>query len=390
MNLVEMLHEGGLGAYAALALGLLGALLGFAAIALSISRSKAGFGLGIATLIVADLTAMAGLMGTLWGRSQVQAALAFVDSKVDAERILAGGWAEAANAALIGFFAALLPLMLGGAAAVMGARPAASTTLRMHGEPQLTTDDSKVPRLMLVAIVEGITLISLGAAWVFAHQSPPAGKYNFLRDDQTAWNLASSIEAVNRDPSRGCPQLEEDLQRHWGATDKNEWPRVMQLPIPPPLLDEAKAAARTCVEDRLERHDDVAGLLTSPLLQDDALRARVRTDGAIPSLPPEAAGGDALDKASIAKVVRSARDVIRNCYERELVREPKLAGKVEIEFTISGRGDVSDANATEATTMTNAKVVSCVREAIETLHFPAPEDGQPVTVKYPFVLNPAP
>ncbi|MGV3620182.1 MAG: AgmX/PglI C-terminal domain-containing protein [Archangium sp.] len=385
MNLVEMLQEGGLGAYAALGLGVLGALLGFIAIASSISRSKAGFSLGIVTLITAALTALVGIAGTMGGRAQMQNALAYVENKVDAEHILLAGWAEAANASLIGFFAALLPFMLGGAAAVLGVRAVASNTLRIQGEPQVDTGDNKTPRLMMVAVVEGIALLCVGGAWVVAHQEPPPGKYNFARND-SAWRLASDIEAVSKEPARACQSFEETLNERWPAADKNEWPRVID--VPPSLAEETKRAARTCVEYRLEKNDDVAALLTSPLLMEDELREKVRTHGAIPSLPPPSTGSS-LDKETIRKVVSGARKAVQNCYERALKNDPKLSGKVMIEFTIGGRGDVTEANASEGTTIKSAEVVSCVREAIERLKFPAPEDGEPVTVNYPFVLSPA-
>lgn len=379
MNLVEMLQEGGVGAYAALGFGVLGAAIGALALLMSLSKNRGGFGLGLATMIVADLSAMAGIVGTILGRTQLQAALAYVESVVDKEHITLAGWAEASNAALFGFFGALLPFMLGGAAAVIGAKISNEPT-RMQGVPQVVSTDAGSSRIVMSMIFSMITLISIGGAWVIWHQAPPATRFTFDRTDE-AWQLAGAIENAD------CARLEETLNMRWTAADKNQWPRVIDIPAV--LAADTKATARKCVEDRLANDVDVAALLTSPLLQEDDLRDKVRTHGAIPSLPPEAATDEGLDKAVIARVVRRARDVIRKCYERELIHEPKLAGKVEIEFTIGGNGDVTDANASEATTMTNAKVVSCIRKAMEHLKFPAPSGGQPVTVTYPFVLNPA-
>lgn len=385
MNLVQMLQEGGLGAYAAIALGFVGTLLGFLAITLALNKSSAAFGAGIATLVLADFTAMVGIGGTLWGRMQAEQVLAYVESAVDGEHIMLLGWREAANCAVFGGFGALLPFLLGGAAAFIGAK--APTPRRMQGVPEVVSTDASSGRVVLATVFGLITLISLGGAWFFAQQKPPPGRYGLDPMDRAAWQLASALEAVSKQEPRGCSRLHEALEPYWGATDRKEWPRVMRREVPPALTPQWKTAARACVEERLQRHADVGELLTSPLLQEDELREKVQTDGAIPSLPPP---DDGLDKASIARVVRTARQTIQDCYERALVRAPKLEGRVEIEFTIDGRGDVSDANASAGTTLKNAKVVSCVREAIEHLRFPAPSDGEPLTVKYPFVLSPAP
>ncbi|MEM7677650.1 MAG: AgmX/PglI C-terminal domain-containing protein, partial [Myxococcota bacterium] len=73
--------------------------------------------------------------------------------------------------------------------------------------------------------------------------------------------------------------------------------------------------------------------------------------------------------------------------ERELGRNPTLAGKVTVEFTIVERGTVSNARAAENTTGSPA-VASCVTAAVRRFRFrPGPEGGS-VTFRYPFVFAP--
>ena len=117
-----MIQEGGLGAYAAIALGGLGFLVGAFALITLAGKSRASFTLGIVTLCLAAASAGAGMGGLFYGHSQVERALAFVGPGLDRERIHRQGFKESQSAALIGFFAALLPLALGGAAAMLGSR----------------------------------------------------------------------------------------------------------------------------------------------------------------------------------------------------------------------------------------------------------------------------
>jgi hypothetical protein len=53
-----------------------------------------------------------------------------------------------------------------------------------------------------------------------------------------------------------------------------------------------------------------------------------------------------LDRAQIDEVVKRHLSAIRYCYQRELQREPELAGKVVAKFTIGGDGSVTAARRT--------------------------------------------
>jgi hypothetical protein len=93
----------------------------------------------------------------------------------------------------------------------------------------------------------------------------------------------------------------------------------------------------------------------------------------------------ALDKAVIARVVRAQSNSVKACYERELTKNPNLAGRVLVRFTIDGRGrsavdDVEAAPGLEA-------LVPCLESRVQTWLFPAPAGGGVVHVSYPFVFN---
>lgn len=102
----------------------------------------------------------------------------------------------------------------------------------------------------------------------------------------------------------------------------------------------------------------------------------------------DAVGGDGeFDSQIVVRQIRARIGAIRACYERELRRNPSLAGKVTVQFTIEQSGSVTRANATENTT-NDAAVAACVVGTVARFRFnPGPEGGS-VVFSYPFVFAP--
>jgi hypothetical protein len=94
----------------------------------------------------------------------------------------------------------------------------------------------------------------------------------------------------------------------------------------------------------------------------------------------------ALDRSVIDAYIRRNLAKIRWCYEKELNRDPKIFGKIVINFIISGTGRVSTSKV-KRTTMGNKNVESCVARQIRKIHFPKPKGGGIVIVNYPFVFK---
>jgi TonB family protein len=103
--------------------------------------------------------------------------------------------------------------------------------------------------------------------------------------------------------------------------------------------------------------------------------------------PSEAFGTGVLDSSAIAKVVSRRKGAIKSCYEKQLKRNPKLAGKVKVQFTILQSGRVSNARVLEDTTGDPA-VGKCIVSGMQRWRFPKP-DGGDVTVAFPFVFAPS-
>lgn len=261
MNLVQRLHDGGFGAYAALGFGALALPVALFALVAMLNKSRSAFTLGVITTLLGLAGSTAGMLGTLFGQQGAREAASMVSSSVDAERLGRVGWNEASNAALFGFFAALIPLVLGGISAMAGARASNDTRTRST--------------LSVVLLV--ITALVTSGAWSFAHQPPPRGRFDFADDDQNAWQLASALENTDGDKNTACLRLEQALNNYWKATDRTEWPRVMRTEIPAQLAERWKPAAKNCMQLRIDSGASEA-LLESSLLHDADQRARLLDD----------------------------------------------------------------------------------------------------------------
>jgi hypothetical protein len=94
-----------------------------------------------------------------------------------------------------------------------------------------------------------------------------------------------------------------------------------------------------------------------------------------------------LDKDIIRRVIRQSLSRVRYCYERALLKDPNLAGRVAVRFVIRPDGTV--ANVTDGgSTLPSEEVKACVHRTMAALTFPRPKGGGVVVVNYPFVFAP--
>lgn len=95
----------------------------------------------------------------------------------------------------------------------------------------------------------------------------------------------------------------------------------------------------------------------------------------------------ALDKSIIRRIVRAHLNEVRRCYNRGLVADPTLAGRVVIHFVIDERGKVASALVSE-TDLDDEQVGKCIAAATKGWTFPKADGAGRVVVNYPFVLSP--
>ncbi len=98
----------------------------------------------------------------------------------------------------------------------------------------------------------------------------------------------------------------------------------------------------------------------------------------------EAIGG--LDKSLIAAVVQANIGQIKHCYERQLIVDPNIFGKVVAQWTINKDGVVS-VSSVKKTTMNSKPVENCILAKIKGWGFPKPKGGGQVLVSYPFLFK---
>ena len=94
-----------------------------------------------------------------------------------------------------------------------------------------------------------------------------------------------------------------------------------------------------------------------------------------------------MDKALVDAVIRRHLQSIRYCYQRELQREPSLAGKITVRFVIANDGSVSNVS-TKSSTLGNAEVEGCINNRFYKMDFPKPKGNGIVFVSYPFLFSP--
>lgn len=92
-----------------------------------------------------------------------------------------------------------------------------------------------------------------------------------------------------------------------------------------------------------------------------------------------------LSAEAVDGVVRRHWNELKSCYEKELNKDPNLAGKVAMSFVIGSTGDVSEARVAE-TSLNNAPAEACMVQNALRWKFPVPRDGR-VEVTYPFIFQ---
>lgn len=92
-----------------------------------------------------------------------------------------------------------------------------------------------------------------------------------------------------------------------------------------------------------------------------------------------------LPAESIQRVVRLNFGKFRGCYQKGLLRNPLLEGRIATRFTIGRDGSVGSVSVADST-MDDKEVESCVAKAFYGLQFAQPEGGV-IVVTYPIVFS---
>ncbi len=114
-----------------------------------------------------------------------------------------------------------------------------------------------------------------------------------------------------------------------------------------------------------------------------------KVQGSIVKLDPppmEVSIKGGLTREEIARVVQQHVSAIRYCYEKSLLENPSLAGKILMKWTIASRGSVSQSGI-GSSSVRSSQVHRCLVREVRTWQFPNPRGGGVVLVSYPFVFD---
>lgn len=93
-----------------------------------------------------------------------------------------------------------------------------------------------------------------------------------------------------------------------------------------------------------------------------------------------------IDSAGVMKVINVSRAAIKRCYDKALISNPQLKGKMSIKIVINQQGRVDKTEIVDDT-LHDAEVAKCVKGVIGRLRFPKPAEGS-ATVTFPFAFDP--
>jgi Ca-activated chloride channel family protein len=90
---------------------------------------------------------------------------------------------------------------------------------------------------------------------------------------------------------------------------------------------------------------------------------------------------DSIDRGGVDREIKRQLNRIRHCYEKQLVLDPELTGKLAARFSIDAHGKVTSV---ETSGLENEALAQCVAGVIRTIQFP--ESDAEAEVSYPFVF----
>ncbi len=94
-----------------------------------------------------------------------------------------------------------------------------------------------------------------------------------------------------------------------------------------------------------------------------------------------------MSREAVLKVVNAHLDEVRDCYERELLHNPGISGKILMEWLIQLDGSVRYAKTKFTNIGHSSDLHTCLQAQVVTWNFPRPKGGQEVLVTFPFLFE---
>jgi hypothetical protein len=94
-----------------------------------------------------------------------------------------------------------------------------------------------------------------------------------------------------------------------------------------------------------------------------------------------------MSREAVLKVVNAHLDEVRDCYERELLHNPGISGKILMEWLIQLDGTVRYAKVKFTNIGHSSDLHGCLQAQVVTWNFPRPKGGEEVLVTFPFLFE---
>jgi hypothetical protein len=107
--------------------------------------------------------------------------------------------------------------------------------------------------------------------------------------------------------------------------------------------------------------------------------------GQVTKLTSSAKVTGSLSREDVTRVVNEHSNQLSACYEKVLLQDPGLAGKITLDWTVKLDGLVKDVRVASST-LSNPKVAVCVVDAVKGWKFPKPVGGEAL-ISYPFLFR---
>jgi hypothetical protein len=122
--------------------------------------------------------------------------------------------------------------------------------------------------------------------------------------------------------------------------------------------------------------------------------ARQHWSRATPLATATSTTDEPIDREYIREQVRILLPQMTECYSNALQRDPKIEGRIMVDFSIVGDpsvgGLVGESKVkAEDTTISDAEMRECVQETMYAAQFKPPSAGGEVRVSYPFIFRPS-
>ncbi len=229
--------------------------------------------------------------------------------------------------------------------------------------------------MMTVVFASALALLALGGcASRQAMQPAPLERIEAVR--QSAWIVNEQFEAI------------EACYAHTNAAKKRDKVKLtVRYTIAPGgemvamrvIGDQPEPALEECLTGVFER-------LRFPAHHGDSLVLEYPIEFRAPKKPQAIPSPDKEPTPrSVAEVINAKIHEIQSCYEKALLKDPTIGGKITIRFTIDENGKVPHAKA--ILNDLTPEVEQCISDFYKTLTFSPALDEGGLTVEYPFLFT---